>query len=124
MEDGSAEDEVVGAVVVGAGQVGAELLERRLDEELVRSRPLPGLDEHRRLGVDANDVAVGRHLGDGGGQVAAAAAEIEDPVGPAQRRLGEEGGVVCPVVAGVGSVGSAVPAGHPGPLVHIVRFFV
>ncbi len=91
-----------------------EMLRRRFDERLVRSRARPCFGEQRRLRVEADDVAVGderRHLCS---EVARAATDVEDAVRGAQRQRGEEAGVVAAVVRGVGGVGGAVPGGEPG----------
>ena len=96
-------------------------------EGLVARRDEPGLVEHRRLRVDADDGPLGHQRGDLCGEVAGAATHVEHALVATQRERRQEPVVVHAVVGRVARVAGPVPLGDPmfGPArrgSHILRF--
>ena len=81
-----------------------ELLGARFDEGLVGERARTSLVEQRRLRFEADDMAFGHEAGHGGGEITRATADVEHPVGGAQRERRQEPVVVPAMVVGVGGV--------------------
>jgi hypothetical protein len=106
LEDGAGEDGVERSVL---GQRAVEVLGTRLDEALVRRGGSAGDLEQGGLRVDADDLAVGHEGRHGRREVPGATADVEHPVGGPHREARQEGGIVGPVVTGVGGVELAVP---------------
>ena len=109
VQRGPAEHAVEHAVVLGS-EGGREVLQRGLHERLVGAGTLLGLHQHRRLAIHADDMAArADERRDRGGQVAAAAAEVEQALTRLDRGGGEVGIVEHAVMGGVGRIRGAVP---------------